>query len=130
MGLLAREIGLALIISMLFLGTYAQQSPTIPFGLLCAGLIAGLIFTVVQGHRKRVNLLTRAVSSAISLVLAGYFLSAAIYLLLPLELSPYLAFPIPLYLILAYRLLRTDLRMWSWYRSRMLDESGTREPLR
>ncbi len=117
MGLLARETGLALTISMLFLGMHALRSPTIPLGLLFAGLIAGLVFTVVQGHRKRVNFLTRAASSAVSLVLAGYFLSAAIYLLLPLKPSPYLAVLMPLYLILAYRLLRTDLRMWSWYRS-------------
>lgn len=125
MGLLVREIGLALIISMLFLGMYSLQSPTIPFGLLFAGLIAGLVFTVVQGHRKRVNFLTRATSSAISLVLVGYFLSASICLLLLLKPSPYLAVLMPLHLILAYRLLRTDLRMWSWYRSRILDESRT-----
>lgn len=130
MRLLAREIGLALMITVAFLGMHALQSPTIPFGLLCAALIAGLVFTVVQGLRRRVNLLTRAASSAISLVLAGYFLSAAVYLLLPLKPSPYLAVLITLYLILAYRLLGTDLRMWSWYRSKTLDGAGSRQPLR
>lgn len=130
MGLLAREIGLAFVTTVAFLGMHALQSPAIPFGLLCAALIAGLVFTIVQGHRRRVNLLTRAASSAISLVLAGYFLSAATYLLLPLKPSPYLAVLIPLYLVLTYRLLGTDLRMWSWYRSKTMDEPGTREPLR
>jgi cytochrome bd-type quinol oxidase subunit 1 len=85
---------------------------------LMAMLIIGFAFAIIQGARKKLTYRMRMVSSSISLVLAIYLIVVgSMYIL-----SGTMLIPLGLLsLLLAYRLVRTDVKTWQWFR----EQAGT-----
>ena len=93
--------------------------------LLILMLGIGFSFTLVQAARKRLTYRMRLTSSVISITIAGYLvITGLLYLagFLSRILDESWESGMPLTIIsvfglaVAYRLIRTDLRTWRWYR--------------
>jgi len=93
----------------------------IPWDFFLIALGAGFVFALVQAHRGRNTYWSRLISSAISLSLAGCFIAEAAYSVTVVNM---VASPIFIvYVLLAYRLVTTDLRMWRWFKGREVGPS-------
>lgn len=90
-------------------------------GFFLIAIGAGIVFALVQTHRGKTTYRSRLVSSAISLSLAAYFIAEVVYS--ATVMSPFLLPITVVYLLLAYRLVTTDLRMWRWFGERQGDSS-------
>lgn len=94
----------------------------IPWAFVLVALGAGFVFALVQGHRGKNTYGSRLMSSAISLSLAVCFIAQTAYYLTAISLA---MSPLAIVCVLiAYRVVATDLRMWRWFEERHGDSSS------
>jgi hypothetical protein len=81
---------------------------------LGAMILVGFAFTLIQGTRKRLTYRMRLISSAISLTIAINLIAMGVmYIVTKMTVFVMLG---GLSLFLAYRLVRTDIKTWRWFR--------------
>lgn len=113
-GFIAAGAILALVTGVFVAITYFRGVPPFSMTFLLIMLILGFAFILVQGYRRITTFRTRLMSSAISLVLAGYFVGVAVGPLASARLRIAVVIPL-IYGVLGVKLVWTDFRLWRWY---------------